>query len=99
DALEPLVLGGLGREAERYFAEPCLPRKERKRRRVERPVVRQVGREVGEGNEAERVRRLGDEQPAGPELLDGELEQAKDRGRVKVLEQVRAEDPPERVVV
>ena len=63
------------------------------------PVVREIGREVGESHEAERVRCLGHEESARPKLGGSQLEQPEQRPRVEVLDDVGAEDPAKGAVV
>ena len=55
----------------------------------------QVGEVGAQGERRERVDRLRDEQAAGPELERRELEQAEERRRRQVLDDLAGEDPAE----
>src|SRR5439155_5166329 len=86
-------------EARLHLAEAGLAGEQRERLGDERLPVRQVGEVRAERERRERVDRLGDQDPAGPERANRKLEQPEQRRGRQDLDELGGEDPAERALL
>jgi len=93
------LLVWLVQEARLDLPEPCLLREQHECVRHERLGVRQVGEVAAERERGERIDGLCDEGAARSELCHSELEQADQRRRRQVLDDLGCEDSTEGAVL